>query len=78
VLAALIQPDGGGVGPFNARPGSRTLSQDPPVLSMDWPSSGRTVRTPVIGRLAGTCATTLASGAGPSRTVAEASSATVS
>ena len=78
VLAALIQPDAGGVGPFSARPGSRTLSHDPPVLSIDWPSSGRTVRAPVIGRLAGTCATTLASGAGPSRTVAAASRATVS
>lgn len=78
VLAALIQPMGGGVGPFNARPGSRTWSHDPPVLSIDWPSSGSTVRAPVMGRLAGTCATTLASGAGPSRTVAAASSATVS
>ena len=49
VFAALIQPDAGGVLPLSVRPGSRTCSHDPPVVSMDWPSSGSTVRAPVIG-----------------------------
>jgi hypothetical protein len=35
VLAALIQPDAGGVLPLSVRPGSRTCSHDPPVLSID-------------------------------------------
>ena len=39
------------------------------MLSIDWPSSGSTVRAPVIGRLALTCATTPASVDGPLRTV---------
>ena len=69
VPAALIQPVRGGVGPPMARPGRRTLNQNRPLSSWIWASIGSTVRAPVSGRLALTCATFLPRAAGLARTV---------
>jgi hypothetical protein len=77
VCEALIQPVRGGGGLPRTRPGSRTSSQRSPRWSSLSASTGNTVRSPVIGRLASTSATRLRLALGPLRTLWAVNKATI-